>query len=522
MSKSRVVYNNGINNKYFNIDDEIPNGYVKGGMKKSKTKHERKIEWHDEETKEIIKDLLKKHQGHLYKVATELNVSTTSFQKGMKKYYSDIDILDYVLPLKKFQRSKEYALEIYNMMSCDVGIIAIHFDTDKDSIRNTLAKFEIGNHKKEVVRQSDDYRGLEFVDDSVFEKHLEKYATTEYKSILIKRYIKHINVCNRRNRINLPETIEKHHILPSCIFKQFSKFNIHKWNMAILTPREHFVAHVFLHYIIGKSMTNAINLMITYDRCGNTKNNRLYGKLRGEYKKLNALKKWGKETSTKMIGSEYYNDGKKHKKFKVGDVIPDGWTKGSLLVGREGNKSILDTDENIELVNNMLVKHCGDLYIIADYYDVSYPTVEAFCKRNDIDWRSTQPTNIRYRYVKEYAVEVYNRYGGDWNLISEEIGVQRSTLKSQYKKIWGIDDTKRFKATFVGYSLTNNKKPCKTIMLKDVYYNGSILISDFIFLDSKVWQSFVFNIGDVVEFDARLSNKKLSYPTNLILKKTAH
>lgn len=439
--KGKVAYTNGFRNIYLNDGDSVPDGFVKGGMAKGKTNHKCKVDWHDPTIKSKLISLLIECDGNLTKVADYFSIKITPLKKQINRHYPDINILDYVPKRQRFYRDKDYALSLCNKFYYNVRLIAIELDIDIQLVKNALIRFDIGNFDNDDNQSLSDlkYKNKDKIDVGILYDYLSKYATTDYKDILINRYIKHIGICNTRNRINLPDIIEKHHILPKSLFPQFQNFIHYKWNMALLTPREHFIAHLYLHYLIGKGMTSAINAMIVSDRYDLTKNNRLYQKLREEYKSMNALKKWGIKTSQKMIGSVYYNNGKIHKKIKKGERIPDGWVKGCLARGQIVKKAIEDTQDNINTVLSMLSEHEGNLYKIAEYYGVSYPSVDAFCKRNDINWRLYQPTNIRYRYVRDYAEEVYTRHNGDWKLMAKEIGVQASTIRNQYKKVWDID-----------------------------------------------------------------------------------
>lgn len=61
----------------------------------------------------------------------------------------------------------------------------------------------------------------------------------------VSRYIKYITKYSNSNS-NSSEVIEKHHILPKSLFPEYENLRKNSWNMAKLTPRQHFIAHKIL------------------------------------------------------------------------------------------------------------------------------------------------------------------------------------------------------------------------------------------------------------------------------------
>ena len=49
---------------------------------------------------------------------------------------------------------------------------------------------------------------------------------------------------NRKKSVN--DYYENHHILPKCLFPEFSSLKSNKWNGVLLTPKEHFICHWLL------------------------------------------------------------------------------------------------------------------------------------------------------------------------------------------------------------------------------------------------------------------------------------
>ena len=74
------------------------------------------------------------------------------------------------------------------------------------------------------------------------------------------RYLKFIQICNAAN-IDYDGIMEKHHILPTSLFPEYSSLKLHPWNMVRLTPRQHFIAHWMLAKLYGGKMWYAFNMM---------------------------------------------------------------------------------------------------------------------------------------------------------------------------------------------------------------------------------------------------------------------
>ena len=63
----------------------------------------------------------------------------------------------------------------------------------------------------------------------------------------LKRYISFIKACQLKN-IGYEGYTERHHICPKAkdMFPGYKSFKTYSWNCAILTPRQHFIAHIIL------------------------------------------------------------------------------------------------------------------------------------------------------------------------------------------------------------------------------------------------------------------------------------
>lgn len=125
-----------------------------------------------------------------------------------------------------------------------------------------------------------------------------------------------------RSRTRIPPEgyIEHHHIVPRCMNGSDDKENI-----AILTPEEHFIAHVLLVKMYPEipKLIAAVGRMC---KGKGRKRRKLYGWLRrrhAEYMKLNQSGANNSQYGTMWIHRDLEN-----KKIKKGEIIPEGWMKG--------------------------------------------------------------------------------------------------------------------------------------------------------------------------------------------------
>lgn len=109
--------------------------------------------------------------------------------------------------------------------------------------------------------------------------------------LYLNRYAKFIESCLEKNK-DLPLDVytEKHHILPKSLFPEFSNLKKYRWNMAILTGRQHFIAHMMLWKSFrNEATTYSANMM--RNRFGDkNRNSRLYEQIRIEHSKYSGEK----------------------------------------------------------------------------------------------------------------------------------------------------------------------------------------------------------------------------------------
>lgn len=218
------------------------------------------------------------------------------------------------------------------------------------------------------------------IENKLIEQSIE---ITEYINNMVNRYINFTNICHYANTYT-KEICERHHILPRSLYPDYINFASHPWNLSRLTLRQHIIAHVMLHHIFGGKMSFALNRMckkqnglynrlyestklsyLNSEECkinakkgGKSTKEKLeegmriyykdgisYGLMHEEDPRITAMnltkvnnttnkikqqKEWGYNTSRLNIGTIMYNNGTIQKKFKKGDIVPDGWIKGGL------------------------------------------------------------------------------------------------------------------------------------------------------------------------------------------------
>jgi len=120
---------------------------------------------------------------------------------------------------------------------------------------------------------------------------------------------RYVNFINNRKAIHIKGNLytETHHILPKVGFEEYY---LYKSNLIELTPREHFIAHLILAYLLGGKYWFSVNLMVNAEnpfqqRKAFTKiNSKLLDKIRKEcsvYSKEQMLKIRSEESETTKL-----------------------------------------------------------------------------------------------------------------------------------------------------------------------------------------------------------------------------
>lgn len=98
----------------------------------------------------------------------------------------------------------------------------------------------------------------------------------------IDKYVTFIRKCQQNNEGHSGQ-IEKHHICPKAkdLFPQYASLKENPWNIAILTPRQHFIAHVML-WKAYRNRSMALSLYYMKKTKNLKMNSRMYEKLKEE------------------------------------------------------------------------------------------------------------------------------------------------------------------------------------------------------------------------------------------------
>lgn len=148
----------------------------------------------------------------------------------------------------------------------------------------------------------------------------------------LERYLRIIEIAKTRI-LDVGERYERHHVLPSSMFRRYKNLNRNKWNEVLLTPREHFVVHMILAKAYGGKMASAFLYMSKIERYNNRKiNSRIYDSIKKEqleYKKQCLLMNNG-------YTQRYVHESETEK------YISNGWVIGmreDLCVKRSGTNN---------------------------------------------------------------------------------------------------------------------------------------------------------------------------------------
>lgn len=155
-----------------------------------------------------------------------------------------------------------------------------------------------------------------------------------------------------RSRTRIPPEgyIEHHHIVPRCMNGSNDKENI-----AILTPEEHFIAHVLLVKMYPK---HAGLILGVFKMCHSSwstkgrKRRKLYGWLKRRHAEY--MKERMKGENNPNYGKHWIwiHKGNENRKIEKTNFIPDGWEKGRKIIELEGSKQITNGKENKILRKN--------------------------------------------------------------------------------------------------------------------------------------------------------------------------
>lgn len=189
----------------------------------------------------------------------------------------------------------------------------------------------------------------------------------------LNRYIKFIKQCQQKN-VDYEGYTEKHHICPKAedMFSEYACFKNNPWNCAILTARQHFIAHVILWKVYKDAYSVISAVWAMKNKNGMSVNSRMYEKLKLDFSKISSeLQKgictvknefgnivkihrdeltdfsnlrglsYGKVTVVDSLGNTMQVD-INDPKYKNGELIP--FMKGKLFVKINGVTTIIESE----------------------------------------------------------------------------------------------------------------------------------------------------------------------------------
>ena len=168
----------------------------------------------------------------------------------------------------------------------------------------------------------------------------------------LKRYIRFIKQCQQKN-VDYSGYVEKHHICPKAddMFPEYINFNLNSWNCAILTARQHFIAHLMLWKLFPRfsSQLKALNYMSNIKFLDKTVYTfpKLYQKYKQDLSEHLKTKIRAKDVATGKVFTVSRDD----PRWVSGDLV--GVTKGLCVVEDTcGNKFMTDPAN----INNINIK----------------------------------------------------------------------------------------------------------------------------------------------------------------------
>lgn len=183
---------------------------------------------------------------------------------------------------------------------------------------------------------------------------------------------------------------ERHHIIPKCMGGDNSKTNL-----VLLTPEEHYLAHLLLVRIYpGHSGLTSAAINLTRKKNGHPVNNKLYSWLRKQHADnvaaLHVEKKVGmhnkkhtEETKQKMSVNHYFNNGGKQLKGKDNPsygLKRSQETKDKISAIKTGSTHAPHTEETKQKMRQSRKRQTITSQKAIVLYDVKYTSLTEACR----------------------------------------------------------------------------------------------------------------------------------------------
>lgn len=257
---------------------------------------------------------------------------------------------------------------------------------------------------------------------------------TIYYKAKYKRFIE-----QRKNR-QINGVVEIHHILPRCLG---GTDNLD--NLISLTPREHYIAHVFLHKIYPNNakITKALSAMKIGN--GTSKYNRQLNSKEYDYIKKAVSKKIPpKNVLIKLYKRDLLSCVKIGKKYNVSAPTVERWLNHFSIEPNEIKNYRGKPSPKKEELQMMIAEYNYQVKDIAKHYNISKSMAYKWFKANDIKFTQTigieKPVPAKEELLYLYEDKKYNVI-----MLMKHYNVSR-TLLQKWFKLYNITAQKRKKS----------------------------------------------------------------------------
>jgi hypothetical protein len=167
----------------------------------------------------------------------------------------------------------------------------------------------------------------------------------------LNRYITFIHKCQLKNR-GFEGYMEKHHICPKSLYPSYKCLIENSWNKALLTPRQHFIAHIILWKVYPSF--SQMNQAIWYMSNGKWKKHNKYSIL---YENIKS-----EQTVIKSIAMKLENEKRVKNGYHHWLKDEDGNSASSARV-KDGTHNLLGKNDEMKIFQNFRVQNCSHQWL---------------------------------------------------------------------------------------------------------------------------------------------------------------
>ena len=249
----------------------------------------------------------------------------------------------------------------------------------------------------------------------------------------LNRYITFIEQCQQKN-VGYEGYTEKHHIYPKAddMFPEYKDFRLHPWNCAVLTARQHFIAHLLLWKTFPNTVSCVDAIWSMSCRGDIFVNSRLYESMRIEA--MIVISSRSKGTVPVKYSNNpdksYFRISKNDPRYLSGELV--AISKGSVLVkDKTGNTFRTPKDDPRYLSGEL--KHVTKGRVVVKDEEGNYSLV----LKNDPRYLSGElvGTTKGMVTVKDKEGNIFNVLKNDPRYISGElVGTTKGTITVKDKE----------------------------------------------------------------------------------------